>query len=121
MCIRVYVNGDREARGTCVSVYMEVVQGKFDEQLSWPVVGKVYITLLNQLEDRGHHCRTMNIRAEENTHVGNTWGYYEFIPHSELICEHYSYAQYLLDDTLYFRISVETKEANVKPWLNCTQ
>lgn len=121
MCSRVYMNGDGEARDGYLSVFIEVVQGKFDGQLSWPVVGKVHVTLLNQLEDQGHHAKKMNIRAEDNTYVGSTFGYYKFIPHSELICDYYSHAQYLLDDTLYFRISVETEEANVKPWLNCTQ
>ena len=117
MAIRVYANGSGEGQGTHVSVFVELVQGKFDEQLSWPFIGNVHITLLNQLEDDNHHCITLNRNAENNARVGMVIGYPTFIHHSELLG--IFGPKYLMNNALFFRVSVETI-LGVKPWLNCT-
>ena len=56
---------------------------------------------------------------EFNTNAGgNGRGHLQYIPHSELSRNPASNTQYLKDDTLYFRISVEVSDH--KPWLECT-
>ena len=37
-----------------VSVFAAILEGEYDAELKWPFVGKVHITLLNQLNDRNH-------------------------------------------------------------------
>ena len=51
-------------------------------------------------------------------HAGNSIGKTKFLPHSSLSHDPATNTQYLLDDTLYFRVSV--KVTNHKPWLVCT-
>ncbi len=56
-----------------------------------------------------------NINANgDNNYRGN----HEYIPYSKLSRDSASNTQYLKDDTLYFRISVEVSDH--KPWLECT-
>ena len=122
MDIRVDSNGYSSGNGTHVFVYAHFLKGNSDDKLSWPFVGEVTFTLLNQLEDKNHFSRTVNILAENNIRlVGgqfDNWGYPEFIPHSMLDYDPGENTQYLKDDTLYFRASVTIPNHN--PWLECT-
>ncbi len=60
----------------------------------------------------------LSFTLKENKKIGDSWGYPEYIPHSKLSRDSASNTQYLKDDTLYFRISVEVSD--YKPWLECT-
>ena len=115
MALRVYANGNGRGEGTHVSVYVLILEGKFDKGLKWPFVGEVTVTLLNQLEDKNHYTGTI---ALEDARVGWTWGFQKYIPHSALAHDAGKNTQYLKDDTLYFRMSV--KVADYKPWLECS-
>ena len=125
MCIRVCANGCDEGAGTHVSVYARMMRGKNDDTLIWPFVGKVTITLLNQLADRHHYTRTTpfpqtnsicgRVRNRERAPIG--YGQPNFISHKQLDATWNS--QYLKDDCLYFRIQVHATKP-VKPWLACT-
>ena len=98
-----------------VSVYAVLLKGKFDAGLNWPFVGKVAITLLNQLRDNDH--RTMILTTVTNARVGDKWGFQKFIRYSALAHDPVKNTQYLKDNTLYFRVSVEVSDH--KPWLDC--
>ncbi len=117
MRIAVSTNGVGGGEGTHVSVYAHVIKGKYDAELNWPFVGKITVELLNQLEDKNHYSRytELNIKAGGN---GRGRGYSKYIPHSELSRDWDYNTQYLKDDTLYFRISVEVSDH--KPWLECS-
>ena len=116
MAISVDVNGDDSGEGTHVSVYAKFLKGEYDAQLKWPFVGKMTFTLLNQLEDKNHHWKIVNLTKKDNIQAGMpALGYGQFIPHSALDYDAVSKTQYLKDDTLYFRMSVEP--ADHKPWL----
>ena len=112
MTLEVYAKG-HEVKGTYVSVYVPILKGKYDAELKWPFIGKVTFTLLNQLEDKNHHTQVMTLDATDNALIGSAWGLDRFIQHS--ILTQSANTQYLKDDTLYFRLSVEV--ANLKPWL----
>ena len=118
MCIDVYPNGYSDGQGTHVSVFVYILEGDNDDNLDWPFIATVEIELLNQLEDDNHHLMTLTFNKEDNKRVGSSWGYYRFIPHSKLFHDRYYNTQYLKDDTLYFRVSVEV--SGHKPWLECT-
>ncbi len=118
MKIIVYANGNGMGNGSHLSVYALVIKGKYDDELNWPFVGKFTFKLLNQLEDKNHHFNAIRFTPEQNTNVGHNWGCPKYIPHSKLPQNSASSTQYLKDDTLYFRISVEVSDH--KPWLECT-
>lgn len=104
MDISVYPGGEFCDEGTHVSIYARLLDGENDAQLKWPFVGKVNITLLNQLS-RKHFKLTMNIISEDNLRARGH-GYPKFISHSELACTGNTHTQYLKDDTLFFRVTV---------------
>ena len=109
MRIKVYPNGNGDGQGTHVSVYAELMQGRYDQQLSWPFVGNVTVELLNQLADEKHHSMTIPLYPENNSNIGSCWGYFKFTPHSRLSHDPVNNTQYLKDNTLYFGVSVEVK------------
>ena len=118
MSVLVYANGNRDGKETHVSVHSLILEGRNDSKLKWPFSGSVKIELLNQLEDDSHHVKTLPIIMKHNAQVGNSWGYPQFIAQSKLHHNPSSNTQYLKDDTLYFRVSVQVPDH--KPWLECT-
>ena len=118
MHIRIDTNGVGDGKGTHVSVFTELLEGHYDNQLHRPFLGTVTVELLNQLGDDNHHKKDITYDASDNMRIGNSYGYHNFLPHSSLGHNPATNTQYLLDDTLYFRVSV--KVSNHKPWLVCT-
>lgn len=113
--VEVHLNSHR----AFVSIFAYLVAGRSDSQLSWPFVGEISFTLLNQLENFHHHCEALSILTARNMRVGSPMlGFSDFI--SQDLC--YKQAdpggnlQFLVDDTLYFKISVK----ELKPWLVCS-
>ena len=115
MALRLLANGNGDAEGTHVSVYGLILEGKFDKGLKWPFAGEVTVTLLNQLEDKNHYTLTFALR---DACVGKPLGIKKCFPHSALAHDPVKNTQYLKDDTLYFRVSVEVSDH--KPWLECS-
>ena len=115
MAIEVHANGSHIGKGTHVSVYASILEGKYDTELSWPFVGKVTLTLLNQMEDKNHVKKVLTIERAIRAKVGEDWGLTKFISHSKLAHDRVKNTQYLKDDTLYFSVSVEVSDH--KPWL----
>ena len=118
MLIRVYANGISYGEGTHVSVFTKILEGLYDDELHWPFHGTVTYELLNQLGDDDHCKKCSTYDASKDMKVGSSHGYPGFVPHSSLGHNPATNTQYLLDDTLYFRVSV--KVDNHKPWLVCT-
>jgi len=116
--IKVYVDGYGAGEGTHVSVFTKVLEGHYDNQLHWPFLGTVTYELLNQLGDDNHHKVDVTYDASSNMVVGGSKGRPKFVPRISLDHNPATNTQYLLDDTLYFRVSV--KVHNHKPWLVCT-
>ena len=126
MCIEVDANGWASGKGTHVSVYAYLMKGDNDDSLTWPFTGTVTIELLNQLEDTNHHTFTLQFPADhkaskrvvkgERGTAGR--GHSEIVPHTKLDYNSDNNCQYLKDNTLIFRISVQVPD--YKPWLECT-
>ena len=117
--IKVCVNGYGQAEGTHVSVYVSILEGKYDAELNWPVLGNVTFRLLNQLKDEGHHEMVLGFNSSHDALVGSEWGFSKFIPHSELDFDSEKETRYLMDNTLYFSVSI-TDIPDKKAWLECT-
>ena len=118
MHIKVNANGAGDGEGTHVSVSTELLEGRYDNQLHWPFLGTVTYELLNQLADDKHYNRVSVHGADDDMQVGSSKGKTKFLPHSSLSHDPATNTQHLLDDTLYFRVSVTVD--NHKPWLVCT-
>ena len=115
MCLLVYANGNGDANND-VSVFVEILEGEHNKSLKWPFMGTYVFELLNQLEDKNHHLMSLNITSTHKLIIGSTWGYLKFISHSELSHDPSNNTQYLMDDTLYFRVTVTPSDH--KPWLD---
>ena len=118
MRIHIDANGYGDGKGTHVSVFTELLKGRYDDQLHWPFLGTVKYELLNQLTDNKHHSRVIIYVADDGMQVGRSVGYTKFLSHSTLSHDPATNTQYLLDDTLNFRVSVTVD--NHKLWLVCT-
>ena len=93
------------------------MQGENDNSLKWPYKGMIRIVLLNQLEDDDHFIKILHLGDSATDHANtvqkpesnkirndNCLGYSEFISISE-IEQSTAHKQYLVNDTLYFKIS----------------
>jgi hypothetical protein len=58
MCLRLFLNGDNNARGTHMSVYLVIMRGDLDKSLHWPLSFKVTFTLLNQIQSNDNPSRS---------------------------------------------------------------
>ena len=123
MRIKVYPNGSGAGKDTHISAFAMVLHGKYDDDISWPFQGEVILIVLNQLDNRNHlYKKRLTKGTEANKKYlqpgGSGFGSQTFIPHSQLGHNPAKNTQYLKDDTLYFRVSVDTPDH--KPWLQCT-
>ena len=51
MCAHVYFASYDDAKGTHLSMFLYVMKGRHDDELTWSLKGTFYIKLLNQLSD----------------------------------------------------------------------
>ena len=122
MCLCVDLNHDSH-----LSVFISLVYGENDGELTWPFNGEVTIELLNQREDSRHHSHKVRFSGKTPSKITDRvtidrmsprwWGIKEFILYQKLktpIC------QYLKDDCLYFRITKVTLSPPLQPWLICS-
>ena len=115
MQIRVYPYGDREGN-TDMALYFYLMRGEYDDNLKWPFEKTVSITLLNQLQDSEHQTRIIEFLDSEKyrefikkidssktrSDIGRGFPYFISLSEVESATAH---RQYLIDDTLYFKIS----------------
>ena len=111
IALRLKANGHGSKVGTHVAVGICLLSGKYDSVLKWPFVGSVSFTLMNQLQDDDHYSHTLVI---DDKRAGDAVGT-NLIPHTELSLDPFGTTQYLKDDTMYIRVSVEVNGR--KPWL----
>lgn len=126
--LNVYINGVAEAMKRYVSVFVVLVPGKYDDTIEWPFQGEVVIELLNQISDSNHMTATAVFDAEtpdrvkerkfdEDVTIGYGLKYFASI--KELECPVYFNTQYLVNDSIYFRVAFSSSSLT-KPWLAYT-
>ena len=124
--MRVHANGWGDGKGTHVSVFANLMKGGNDDSLTWPFTGTVTFELLNQLEDKNHHKRTvafptgdkLSQRVVDGERAQGGWGYSQFISHTDLDQQPSTNCHYLVHDSLTLRVTVQVP--NYKPWLECS-
>ena len=105
------------------------MRGENDDNLVWPFTGTVCIELLNQLQDDQHHRHEVkytedknskcNNRVTEGDMASNGYGPPHYVSHSDLGYHSGRNRQYLKDDCLFFRVTVDAPPP-IKPWLTCS-
>lgn len=115
MCVRVCLNGMGVGKGTHLSVYVYMMRGENDDDLTWPFCGNIEIQLLNQIGESGHHVQIVDISESSHPSVAGQvrvgdrasrgQGYSQFISHLELKLDPLRKRQFLLNDELIFRIA----------------
>ena len=111
MCLRVDAAGHKDGDGTHLSVYLHIMKGSHDDELTWPVKGNFKIQLLNQISDSLHYSmgltydqKTPVNRVEESSKATDGQGSSRFIPNEDLYKVNAT-CQYLKDDCLFFQIT----------------
>ena len=117
LAIKVFANGYGEGCNANVAVFAFILKGGHDQDVKWPFVGTVAVTLLNQFQDKNHHTGLINFTHAGNRLPGSNWGFEKFISHADLPIDPVKGTCYLEEDSLYFRVSV--KVAEHKSWLAC--
>ena len=64
MHLLVDANGDDKGAGTHVSVYVQIIQGEYDDTLTWPYTGTVTFEIINWKDDRDHIKRRVDYSQE---------------------------------------------------------
>ena len=121
MSLHIVVQGDKKQ----ISCGLCLLPGEHDDVLDWPLWGEFTLELLNQVEDLHYYSKivkyTNNETTEYNSRVvgrenGKRWGFVRFIPHSQLQHTTSTNCQYLMNDTLYFRVTaIRVNSSQSKP------
>ena len=109
MRLQVYANGYGNGAGTHVSVYVQILQGEYDDTLTWPYTGAVTFEIINWKYDRDHVKWTFNFSHKGAIADGNgskptgkkrnkSWGYGQALLYT-------SNSQYVNNDILCIRVS----------------
>jgi len=110
----VAINSATAAPITFMSVHTCLLKGECDDLLSWPFIGNITVSLLNQIENNQHHQRavwqphdrpTMEYagRVLPTQHSNLPWGQNTFISQMELESASPT-RQYIMNDCLYFEV-----------------
>jgi len=113
MCLNVCVAGDGDGKGTHLSVFLFVMKGTHDDELTWPLSGKFQVKLLNQISDCEHHLTTVPFDDDDHDAAGRVTdgdradgglGDQEFISNEDL-CKVTHTCQYLKHDCIFLQIN----------------
>ena len=119
MCIRVCASGLEEGAFSHVSVYVHLMSSANEEQLSWPLIGKVKLQLINFRGDYNHIEKivhfTESAKSSQKVYKGShtdkgvigmfAEGIPKFVAHEDLAYNSQLETEYLKDDMLIFRVT----------------
>ena len=117
MRLKLYPGGYGDGEGTHLSMFLYVMKGIHDDNLTWPLQGTFEIKLLNQISDCEHV--SVKIIYDDNTNrhgervtLGNVgvrgWGQqYKLISNVDLHKTTVT-CQYLKDDSVFFEVNFST-------------
>ena len=110
-CIGIDANGYKETHGNSVRVELCRMPGEYDSQLKWPAKVEFTIELINHFGggENKRVVQTMEwnkpIRLYYLAFTSDPQCFGRFIRHSELPANHQQKTQFLIDDTLHFKIT----------------
>ena len=118
MCLYVDAAGDGDDKGTHLSVFLFLMKGPHDDELTWPLRGEFEMKLWNQITDSEHHSVTVafdedtsvtcNSRVTEGTKSNIGWGRSQYIIIEDLN-KITQACQFLKDNCLFFQVNFESE------------
>ena len=111
LCLRAYLNGDGEGKGTHVSLFIVIMKSEYDDLLVWPFTHGVTLTLINQnFPSVSEKCITHKFKPnpksssfqkpQETFNIASGFPVFTKI---NTLSDH----NYCKNDTLYFRVKME--------------
>ena len=114
MYLKVYAAGNGDGKGTHLSMYLYLMKGPHDDELTWPLRVKFEIKLLNQISDSQHYSGIVTYddntpndytsRVTKGNKSDNGWGWAQYISNEDLL-KITPTCQYLKDDCLFFQVT----------------
>ncbi|XP_065903100.1 TNF receptor-associated factor 4-like [Dysidea avara] len=112
MNLQIYAGGHSDGKGTHLSVFLYLMKGPYDDELTWPLRGTFEVKLLNQMNDCDHYL--MTLRYGDNTpdpcasRLNNCerqsgWGNRQFIS-NEVLCKVTPTCQFLKEDCIFIKV-----------------
>lgn len=111
LCLRAYLNGDGEGKGTHLSLFIVIMKSEYDDVLMWPFSHAVSLTLINQAspqvsEKSLTHKFNPNPQSSSFQKPVDTFniasGFPVFAPIKTL-----SDPNFCKNDTIYFRVKLD--------------
>ena len=111
MCLRLYLDGDGQGKGSHVSLFLVIMKSDYDDLLSWPFKQKVTLYLLNQQDP--YNTRAHIAQAFRPTETSTSFqkpkgpfntasGFPRFAPIAKLYDR-----SYVQDDCMYFKVKID--------------
>ena len=69
MCLEVYANGHKSAKGRNLSLYLRIMRGPKNGFVVWPMQGVLYVSILNQLKDSNQYTMDVDFNWEIRSQV----------------------------------------------------
>ena len=122
--LNVAVNGDGSGKRNYLSLFVFLMKGEYDDELSWPLEARVAVQLLNWSSDDYHEKKTIDhetarLKYRKRVRVGDRAlggvGREQFIQHSELLNSSKDHIKFVNNDSICFRIvrcDVKVKKCN---------
>ena len=68
MCLCIDAGGAIHGKGTHLSVFLYLMKGSHDDELTWPLRGKFDMKLLNHFRNSGHYSKTLTYDDDNIPH-----------------------------------------------------
>ncbi|KAK0063443.1 TNF receptor-associated factor 2 [Biomphalaria pfeifferi] len=120
MRVRLFTNGDGEAKGKSISAFIQLMPGPHDDLLPWPFNGKIYFMIVDQKNFRDHKMVSFSALPDQQAFQKphNEPNIASGLPNLITVTE-FSNNQdkYAVGDVLYMRVCVDLHDS-VKDKLN---
>ena len=103
MRLVVNANGFGNRKGTHVSVFVQLLQSEYDDQMVWPYRGKMEVLIINWNKDK-HHVPVIIEFCYTAAGQNNSYGVVDCLSHSKLYDEHHKHL-YVHNNTMYFKVA----------------
>jgi hypothetical protein len=110
MCMRLYLNGDGQAKKTHLSLFFVLMRGEYDGILTWPFQHKIMFCLYDQTIAKRHIIDSFRPDIKSNSfqrprsNMNIASGIPKFLPSSIIQQENNSYVR---DDCMFIRCIVD--------------
>lgn len=107
--LEVFLDGNGTGRGRCMSLFVRVVPGEFDEFIKWPITLRIRATLMNQNHGLSHSVEDSAKQFQfskpksfpDSDNDYNCWGLVEFVDHKMI-----SQPGFIKDDAIVLRCKI---------------